>query len=130
MKMTDFIKSKSVDKKIARLNKAGSKEERRKLEEQLFVPEELQPYTGELPVKKALGSKTVTMVFDSEEDIALLVKHVKISEYHGLNVRSRNLNILIDFFKAIDNGEIEYDRENRTFIYHTGVSSKVKRVRK
>lgn len=124
MKITDFLdKKKTISKK--KLESCNSKEDRRKIEEQLYVPDELQPYTGELPEKKALSGKTVTLVFASEEDVKLLGKYFRVSEYQGNNIRPQNLKMLIDLLTSLETGRLEYDKENGTFTTNSTRSTKM-----
>lgn len=135
MKITDFInpqKKEVIEKKLKRLKSASSKEERRELEEKLFVPDEIPTYTGERPIKSDVDDKTVTLVFQSKSEVELLAKYMKISWYKGANVRSRNLTLLTDFLEALDRGELIYDKEKRTFRHSERVNevrSRKRRIR-
>lgn len=131
MKITDFISSHSQEKKLKKARSASSKEERRNIEEKLFVPEKLPPYTMEEPTSGSdVESKKVTLVFSDLKDVETLSKYFRISEYKGKNIRSSNLGMMIDFLKALESGEIKYDREKRKFEYNTGSTEVRKRERR
>ena len=121
MKITDFVKLESQEKKLKKVREASSKEEKREVEQKLLLPEEVPPYTKDTPTSKSeVEEKTVTLVFGSINDIELLKKFFKISEYKAKNIRAKNLNLLIDFLKALEKGEIKYNAEKRVFKYHKG----------
>lgn len=115
MKITDFVNS-SQSKRLDRVRKAKTKEERRILEEKLLKPEELPPYTLESSKSiNEVNSKTVTLVFENIHNITLLSKHFKISEYKGKNIRASNLPKMVAFLKALENNELVYDEKTKNF---------------
>lgn len=136
-KMTDFVHS-SQSKRLDRVRKAKTKEERRMLEEKLLKPEELPPYTLESSKStNEVNSKTVMLVFGNIEHVELLAKYFKISEYKGKNIRASNLGLLLDFLKALDSGKLIYNKESHRFyccVYNDDSVSlspkKVKRIRR
>jgi len=131
MKITDFINNNTQEKKLKKARLSSSKEERRDIEQKLFVPEKLPPYTMEEPTAGSdVESKKVTLVFSDLKDVETLSKYFRISEYKGKNIRSSNLTMMIDFLRALESGEIKYDRERRKFEYNTGSSKVCKRERR
>lgn len=119
MKITEFVKVESQEKKLERVRRASSKEEKRKIEENLLLPDELPPYTKEEPsISSEVDGKSVLFVFGSEDDVELLSKHFRISNYKGKNIRSSNLNMMVDFLTALENKEIVYDKDRRKFKYN------------
>jgi hypothetical protein len=128
MKITDLVGVVSQERKLKTISKASSKEERRNMEEQLLKPAELPSYTKDEPtVKDEIESKTVMFVFSSMEEVQLLKKHFKISDYKSQNVRASNMNLFVDFLKALESGELEYDKEGRKFSLKT--LKRVKRIK-
>jgi len=116
MKITDFGISNSQEKRLERVRRAKTKSEKRELEEKLLVPEELPPYTLESSKSNSsVADKTVTLVFGDINDVTLLAKYFKISEYKGKNIRSSNLKMFIDFLKALEDGKLFYNKEDGSF---------------
>jgi len=127
MKITDFGISNSQEKRLERVRRAKTKSEKRELEEKLLVPEELPPYTLESSKSNSsVADKTVTLVFGDINDVTLLAKYFKISEYKGKNIRSSNLKMFITFLKLLDSGKLTYNKEHDFFKWNDDLKSKYK----
>jgi len=131
MNIKNFVSVNSQEKKLKKIRESSTKEERREREEKLLVPEEIPPYTKEKALSlDDVSNKKVMLVFSTAEDVELLSKYFKISEYKGKNIRSSNINMFVDFLKALENGEISYDKERREFQYHKRSDEMSKRERR
>ena len=104
------------------LNKIGAKKigikidsnipekEKRKLEVEKLKPDRLPPYIGESPsieAKRPIEKQTIRLVFKNMNDHELFCRYFKVANYVEKSVN--NLELLTDFLKAIESGDIIYE---------------------
>lgn len=97
---------------LRRAKQLSSKEGQRELEQTMLPPEKLPPYTGEKPGVGPVEARTVTFIFESEADVELLSKHIRVSKYQGLNTRDTALFIAL--LDALDNNSLHWDKDTAT----------------
>lgn len=94
--------------------KGKSKKEIRELERSLLAPEPIPQYVEEpstFHIKKEFAFK---VVFGSQEEVDLVKKYFYISHYVEPSIG--DMSLVIDLLKALDAGEIIYDKKERKFI--------------
>lgn len=101
-------------KKFHREADGKDKSGTREAERVCLKPSRISPYIGKLPGGGPIENRTVTVVFDSAEDLDLFRKFFKVNEYQGLNVGTRGGNLipLFLFLDALDRGVLSVDKEN------------------
>lgn len=108
-------------KLFEKVSKEKSKKKRRRMEERFLKPYVIPEYDGKLPgYNNPVESRKVMIIFDSEADLNLFRKFFKVSSYKGFNVR--DVSLLLLFLDALENGSLEYDKEERkiNFVGDTG----------
>lgn len=90
------------------VDKATTKEERRKAEEQHLAPESLPTYKGLKPTNKGIKGRELMLVFRNNEMIALFKKHIGFLEGGGVNsaYKIEAVELLLEGF---ENGTITMD---------------------
>jgi len=113
--LRNFIGSENDQvERYAQLKKGCDKEQTRDLEMQLLIPEKIQVHIGsQVTAKTSLDARTVCLVFPSNASIDLFKKYFRVSTYNGQT--AHKLDLLIDFLQAIENGELLYDLNKKTF---------------
>jgi hypothetical protein len=92
-----------------------SKQEVRKLEEEMLKPEKLKPYIGKKSFADGVKDKSCKIFFNDEEDWDLFNKYFQISVYVEPSVA--NIKLLIDFLHAMEEGQVNYDTKSRKFTF-------------
>lgn len=100
-------------KKFKNLSVGKSKEEIRELEMLLFKPDESTDYTGEVVRHNINSEFAVKLVFSSQEEWDLLNKYFVVGHYIEKSISK--LKLLIDMLKALDNGQLSYNKKDGSF---------------
>ncbi len=94
--------------------KKKTKEEVRKLEQNLLKPAPLPPYTGKDPdPKDDIEKRAVKIYFGSKKLYKLFTEHFKTTTY--IENSCYEIDMLIAFLRAIKKGRLIYDKEKKRF---------------
>jgi hypothetical protein len=99
--------------KFERLSKDQPKEVVREMEAALLKPDEIPDYIGEVKKYAANSDTTIKLVFGSQEDLELIGRNFNIKYY--IEPCIADIKMLLDLCKAIEAGEIAYDRKSGSF---------------
>lgn len=99
-------------------SKTENKEELRELEMKLLTPEPIPEYVGEERRYHINSEHSVKFVFSSQEEMDFFNRHIPIAEYKEKSIT--DIKIILDLFRAIESGDISYDKKSGcfTFNYH------------
>lgn len=113
-------------KKFNKLSKGKSKEEVRSMEQQMFKPEPLPDFFGEESRFVIHGDYTLKMVIPNEETWNLIGRHFTITNFVEKSIAK--IDMLVDFLKLLDSGEVTYDKKTRRFNFSkVGTYSRLRR---
>jgi hypothetical protein len=99
--------------KFERMSKGKSKQEVRELERKLLKPEPIPIYVEEHSKFHIKKENAFKVVFSSKEDVELVKKFLYVSYYVEPSIG--DMSLLIDLLKAMDSGEIIYDKKEGKF---------------
>jgi len=101
--------------KFTRLRKkCKNKEEVRNLEKRLLRPVKLRKHIGPGAHSDShIEARTIRLVFPDNEWADLFSKHFKTTDY--IHKSCYDFQMFLDFLEAIDNGELTYEEETRSF---------------
>ena len=123
-RIDDFLSKGAKPDKVAqfaKLSEGKTKEEIRSLEQNMFKPEALQENIGEQRRYIVNSEHTAKFVFRSKEDMDFFDKHIQISFYMERSIT--DIKIILDLFRAMDAGQISYDKKTGNFAWHGSASS-------
>lgn len=118
-RISKFLKGNSRPNRVEQFNKLSenvtNKEELRELEMALLTPEPIPPYAGEERRYIVNSEHTVKFVFPNKASMDFFGRFIPIAEYKEKSVT--NIQIILDLFRAIDNGEISYNKKTGEFLF-------------
>jgi len=114
MSIRKFLdKEKTKSERFQQLSEGKTDQEKREIEKKLLKPEKLPDYTGPQPIKNSLDKLTVKMVFPDTEAVEMLKRHFKVGQYIEQSINK--IDLFVDFLRALDNGTLEYNKNEGTF---------------
>lgn len=120
-RISAFLKKGSVKSKTEQFEdlsaQVNTKEELRELEASLLTPDPIPLYVGEGKRYLMNSEHTVKFVFKDKAEMEFFGRFIPIAEYKEKSVT--NIQIILDLFRAIDNGEIFYDKKSGNFQFNS-----------
>jgi hypothetical protein len=120
MGILDFVKLKNGEnvnlsrvQRFEKISEGKTKEEIRVLEKTMLEPEKIKPYVYDAPGKSPVENRTITVVFDSEEDLLLFRNYFEVRDYRGLNLRGSQSALMMNILYALRDGDITYDQKSK-----------------
>lgn len=116
-RIEDFLSKGAKPDKIRQFEQLSlnkPKEEVRILEMEMLEPEPIPEYVGEV-IRYVMNSEhTVKFVFKNQEEMDFFGRFISIATYQENSIT--DIKIILDLFRAIDAGEILYNKSNGKFL--------------
>jgi hypothetical protein len=128
--ITKFISKKShqqnlIDRFSTLVKSVKSKSEIRQLEMSLLRPRPFEKYKGKRPGQTTFKKRCLLLTFNSPDTIKTWGKYFRVNTY--LENNTYDLDFLIELFKLMDEGHVEWDDKNKKYTFHGYNPKKSKR---